>query len=98
MSIYCFVITVDNKTYHQEFFEAEEQDALKYTAYKEQAIREIVNWNKQQPLVVFSNYFTTEYNSIKKIDSEYVNGLEKKLMDLSELRGKLIHSFHALKD
>ena len=98
MTIYYFIVTVDNKKYHQEFFEAEEQDALKYTAYKEQAIREIVNWNKQVPLVVSTNYFQTEYTSIKKIDSEYVTELEKKLMDLSELRGKLIHSFHGLKD
>lgn len=98
MLLYFFAITVDNVIYHQEFFESEEQDAIKYMAYREQAVREIVNWNKQTPLIVFSNNFHTDQNvNIKKIDSECVDILEKKLMNISELRGKLIDSFHALK-
>ena len=95
--IYYFIVTVDYKKYHEEFFETDDSIAIKYMGYKEQAIREIVNSNKSENerLIVFSNYYSS--GSIKKVDSEIVDTLELDLQDISRLRGLLIDSFHKLK-
>ena len=94
---YYFVVSVDTKKHHEEFFESNEQDALKYMAYKEQSIREVVNCftSENNRVVVSSTYYSSDV--INGINSEKVETLEKNLIHTTRLRGELIESFHKLK-
>lgn len=96
--LYYFVIFVDNTKDHEEFFECDDLDiAKKYMSYKEQSIREIVNFNKSEDdrLIIKSTYYCPD--SIKTITSESVKILETILQDISKFRGLILEAFHKLK-
>ena len=95
--LYYFVVSVDNKKYHEEFFEGSDQDAVKYMAYKEQSIREVINCFKSEKerLIIFSNFYTSDVKNI--IDYEKVDSMEKNLIEMTRKRGELIELIHKLK-
>jgi len=96
--LYYLVIFVDSDINYQECFEADDPVlAEKYIVYKEQAVRELSNWNKSEKdrSIITSKHYTSE--NVIKIDSEIVSTIESVLQNIAKLRGLLIDSFHKLK-
>jgi predicted butyrate kinase (DUF1464 family) len=96
--LYYFKILVNGLITDKEYFEGNEEDAIKYMGYKEQVVREINNWNKSEKdkIIITSNYIIID--NINKINSEIINKLETKLQNISTLRSLLIDSIHKIKE
>jgi len=99
MDYYYFEILIDSESVHVEIFTADSDRATKYIAYKEQLIRENVNYLRPEnnPLLVTSKYYKNQ-KDLHSVTSEEVSGMEKVLKDLSELRCKLLETFRKVKE
>jgi len=99
MDYYYFEILIDSESVHVEIFTANSENATKYIAYKEQLIRENVNYLRPEnnPLLVTSKYYKNQ-KDLHSVTSEEVSGMEKVLKDLSELRCKLFETFRKVKE
>jgi hypothetical protein len=99
MDYYYFEILIDSESVHVEIFTANSENATKYIAYKEQLIRENVNYLRPEKnlLLVTSKYYKNQ-KDLQSVNSEEVLGMEKVLKDLSELRCKLFETFRKVKD
>jgi hypothetical protein len=99
MDYYYFEVLIDSESVHVEIFTANSENATKYIAYKEQLIRENVNYLRPEnnPLLVTSKYYKNQ-KDLHSVTSEEVSGMEKVLKDLSELRCKLFETFRKVKD
>ena len=99
MDYYYFEILIDSESVHVEIFTANSENATKYIAYKEQLIRENVNYLRPEnnPSLVTSKYYKNQ-KDLHSVTSEEVSGMEKVLKDLSELRCKLFETFRKVKE
>jgi len=99
MDYYYFEILIDSESVHVEIFTANSENATKYIAYKEQLIRENVNYLRPEKnlLLVTSKYYKNQ-KDLHSVTSEEVSGMEKVLKDLSELRCKLFETFRKVKE
>jgi hypothetical protein len=99
MDYYYFEVLIDSESVHVEIFTADSENATKYIAYKEQLIRENINYlrPKDKLLLVTSKYYKNQ-KDLHSVTSEEVSGMEKVLKDLSELRCKLFETFRKVKD
>ena len=99
MDYYYFEVLIDSESVHVEIFTADSENATKYIAYKEQLIRENINYLRPEKdlLLVTSKYYKNQ-KDLHSVTSEEVSGMEKVLKDLSELRCKLFETFRKVKD
>ena len=99
MDYYYFEVLIDSESVHVEIFTANSENATKYIAYKEQLIRENVNYLRPEKnlLLVTSKYYKNQ-KDLHSVTSEEVSGMEKVLKDLSELRCKLFETFRKVKE
>jgi hypothetical protein len=99
MDYYYFEVLIDSESVHVEIFTANSDRATKYIAYKEQLIRENVNYLRPEKnlLLVTSKYYKNQ-KDLHSVTSEEVLGMEKVLKDLSELRCKLFEAFRKVKE
>jgi hypothetical protein len=99
MDYYYFEVFIESDSVHTEIFTADSENASKYMAYKEQVIRENINYLRPEKnlLLVTSKYYKNQKN-IHSVNSEEVSGMEKVLKDLSELRCKLFETFRKVKE
>lgn len=99
MDYYYFEVLIDSESVHVEIFTADSENATKYIAYKEQLIRENINYlrPKDKLLLATSKYYKNQ-KDLHSVTSEEVSGMEKVLKDLSELRCKLFETFRKVKD
>ena len=99
MDYYYFEVLIDSESVHVEIFTADSENATKYIAYKEQLIRENINYLRPEKnlLLVTSKYYKNQ-KDLHSVTSEEVLGMEKVLKDLSELRCKLFETFRKVKE
>jgi len=99
MDYYYFEVLIDSESVHVEIFTANSENATKYIAYKEQLIRENVNYLRPEnnPLLVTSKYYKNQ-KDLHSVTSEEVSRMEKVLKDISELRCKLFETFRKVKE
>ena len=99
MDYYYFEVLIDSESVHVEIFTANSDNATKYIAYKEQLIRENINYLRPEKnlLLVTSKYYKNQ-KDLHSVTSEEVSGMEKVLKDLSELRCKLFETFRKVKE
>ena len=99
MDYYYFEVLIDSESVHVEIFTANSENATKYIAYKEQLIRENINYLRPEKnlLLVTSKYYKNQ-TDLHSVTSEEVLGMEKVLKDLSELRCKLFETFRKVKE
>jgi len=98
MNYYFFEIISQNKNIIQEIFSCDsEENAIKYTSYKEQSIRELYNLEYQ----ISSNYYQIEYpintinpinsiNEVKQVNEMDILSLETILKNISENRIQMV--------
>ena len=99
MDYYYFEVFIDSDSVHTEIFTADSENASKYMSYKEQVIRENINYLRPEDklLLVTSKYYKNQ-KDLHSVTSEEVLGMEKVLKDLSELRCKLFETFRKVKE
>ena len=99
MDYYYFEVFIDSNSVHTEIFTSDSENASKYMSYKEQVIRENINYLRPEKdiLLVTSKYYKNQKN-LHSVTSSEVTGMEKVLKDLSELRCKLLETFRKVKE
>ena len=98
MKYYILEIFVNGEMYSREYFSVDsEPQAVKYSAYKEQSLRELKlsNNNHQNN---YHNIITSKYKEIlfTHITDKEIGSLEEKLINISTTRGILIEYLRSL--